>query len=333
MLIHKSFSELSVQQWNNLLQSSLTTSFFQTPECYSFYASLFFMKPFVYGVSENDKLVGLLCGYLIADGNPVKQFFSRRAIIPGGVLLDPEISSIALKELLKFTARELTKEAIYIEIRNYNDYSFYRPNFEKAAYSYLPHLNFHVATADVETALKQLSTTKRRDLKLSKKEGAEWLETKDKDDLKTYYDLLHQLYKTRIKTPLFPVEFFEQLIQNDFGKLFVVKYQNQIIGGSVCVSLSENTMYEWFVCGLVGQMKNVFPSTLATWAAIEYAANNGFKRFDMMGAGKPDEGYGVRDFKSKFGGELVEHGRFLYVCKPILYSLGKYIIQKLKKRK
>lgn len=31
----------------------------------------------------------------------------------------------------------------------------------------------------------------------------------------------------------------------------------------------------------------------------------------MMGAGVPnDGGYGVRDFKAKFGGELVEYGRF-----------------------
>jgi lipid II:glycine glycyltransferase (peptidoglycan interpeptide bridge formation enzyme) len=53
----------------------------------------------------------------------------------------------------------------------------------------------------------------------------------------------------------------------------------------------------------------------------------------MMGAGKPDEGYGVRDFKAKFGGELVEHGRYLYLCKPMMYKLGKKIIEQLKKRK
>ena len=333
MLLHTSFSSIPLQQWNDLVLSSSTVSFFQTPECYNFYNSLSFMKPIVYGVSENDKLVGVLCGYVIADGNLIKQFLSRRAIIPGGLLLDHDISPSALNQMLKFSIRELSRQAIYIEIRNYNNYLSFSPSFEAADYTYHAHLNFHVATPDLETALKQLSTTKRRDIKLSKKEGAEWAETKSKDDLKSYYDLLHHLYKTKIKTPLFPFEFFEQLVQNGFGKLFVVKYQDLIIGGSVCVCLPENTIYEWFVCGLDGQIKNVFPSTLATWAAIEYAANNGFKRFDMMGAGKPDEGYGVRDFKSKFGGELVEHGRFLYVCKPRLYALGKYVVQKLKNSK
>jgi predicted N-acyltransferase len=284
----------------------------------------------VIGVSENDKLVGIICGYIIADGNPVKRFFSRRAIVPGGALLSPDISDVALEKLLKTTQQELSSRAIYIEFRNYNDYSAYRPGFESAGFSYVPHLNFHVPTPDVETTLKQLSTTKRRDVKLSRKEGADWVDTSDKKDVYEYYNLLSNLYKTRIKTPLFPVEFFEKLFELKVGKLFIIKYNNKIIGGSICVLMPNQTVYEWFVCGLDGQIKNVFPSTMATWAAIEFAASNGFKRFDMMGAGKPDEGYGVREFKSKFGGTLVEHGRFLYICKPRLYSLGKYIVKKLK---
>ncbi|MFA5046778.1 MAG: GNAT family N-acetyltransferase, partial [Paludibacter sp.] len=263
----------------------------------------------------------------------LKRFFSRRAIVPGGVLLDPRISHSTLQKLLEHTTLQLSQKAIYLEIRNYNDFSAYRPAFESAGFSYIPHLNFHVATPNAEAALMQLNTTKRRDVRLSVKEGAEWLETKDSLDIQTYYKLLQELYKTKIKTPLFPFEFFEKLIHIPQGKLFVVKYKGNVIGGSVCVILPDQSVYEWFVCGLDGQTKNVFPSTVATWAAIEYASKNGFNRFDMMGAGKPDEGYGVREFKSKFGGELVEHGRYLYICKPRLYLLGKYIVGKLKSKK
>ena len=34
------------------------------------------------------------------------------------------------------------------------------------------------------------------------------------------------------------------------------------------------------------------------------------------GAGKPDKPYGVRDYKLKFGGQLVNWGRFEKVHKP-----------------
>ena len=41
-----------------------------------------------------------------------------------------------------------------------------------------------------------------------------------------------------------------------------------------------------------------------------------------MGAGKPNEDYGVRDFKLQFGGELVEHGRYNNIFNPSLYKIG-----------
>ena len=51
-----------------------------------------------------------------------------------------------------------------------------------------------------------------------------------------------------------------------------------------------------------------------------------------MGAGKPDDGgYGVRDFKLKFGGELFEYGRFKHISSKFLYSIGVLGVKLLKK--
>ena len=50
-----------------------------------------------------------------------------------------------------------------------------------------------------------------------------------------------------------------------------------------------------------------------------------------MGAGKPNESYGVRDFKAKFGGQLVEHGRFLLILNHVLYQIGKIGVSLMKK--
>ena len=60
---------------------------------------------------------------------------------------------------------------------------------------------------------------------------------------------------------------------------------------------------------------------------IEYANKNNIPLFDFMGAGKPDEQYGVRDFKARFGGELVEYGRFLKINNPFLYAIGRFGIK------
>jgi len=79
------------------------------------------------------------------------------------------------------------------------------------------------------------------------------------------------------------------------------------------------------------QYKDLFPSVLATWAPIQYACQNGLKYFDFMGAGRPDTDYGVREFKSKFGGKQVSYGRYLRINKPMLYQIGKSGIHLLKK--
>jgi lipid II:glycine glycyltransferase (peptidoglycan interpeptide bridge formation enzyme) len=57
-------------------------------------------------------------------------------------------------------------------------------------------------------------------------------------------------------------------------------------------------------------------------AAIEYALQNGIGTVDFMGAGKPGRDYGVRDYKLKFGCELLEQGRFLKIQSPLLYRTG-----------
>ncbi len=332
-MILTSVTDINPLQWSDLLAQSPTASFFQSPECYDFYASLSFLKPFVFGVSENEKLVGIMCGYIIADGNLIKQFFSRRAIVPGGLLLDSQISFNTLQQLLKFATQELSRKAIYLEIRNYNDYQQFRPMFNASGFEYQSHLNFHLPINNLEFALSSLKPNKRRYIKLSKKEGAEWEIAKTINDVKEFYELLRELYLTKVKTPLFPFEFFEKLLLCPSAKILLVRYQNKIVGGGVFVILSNKIIYEWFVCGEDRKYKNVYPSILATWAGIEYAVDNNLVQFDFMGAGKPGVEYGVRDFKAEFGGNLVEYGRFLFVCRPYLYSLGKYIVQKLKMRK
>lgn len=327
------FNNISPDEWNDLIQSSQTATYFQTKECYAFYASLSFLKPFVFAVRDDRKLLALVVGYIIADGNLIKKFFSRRAIIPGGMLIHNKADKNAVEFLLLHLNKHLSSRSIYAEFRNYNSFENYKKSFEISGFNYQPHLNFHVDTSNLDIAYKNLTSSKQRDIKTSYKNGAKVEIATDVSEVKSYFYLLENLYKTKIKTPLFPLEFFVNLFNSEMGLFLLVKNEGEIIGGSVCVKLPGKTLFEWFVCGLDGQFKGIFPSTLATWACIEYSAHYGYKRFDMMGAGKPEEGYGVRNFKSKFGGELVEHGRFLHVYNSALYNLGKSMVKYLKNKK
>lgn len=310
------------------------TNWFQTEECFSFYRSLGFIEPFRCSVERDGVEKGRMVGYIQKDGGKLKQFFSRRAIINGGPMLADDITEDELMDLLSHCRRQLRGKAIYVETRNFDDYSRYINVFQRCGYTYEPHYNFHVDTSSVDLVEANMGKSRKRDVKTSLRDGAVVVENPTIDEVKEFYGVLEHLYQTKVKTPLFPFSFFERLYRSSFGRFLLVKYDERIVGGTVCVC-GENVMYEWFACGEDGVHKNIYPSTLATYAGIRYAAEHGYARFDMMGAGAPnDGGYGVRDFKAKFGGQLVEHGRFKCVLNKPLYlvgTLGVKIIKRLKR--
>jgi lipid II:glycine glycyltransferase (peptidoglycan interpeptide bridge formation enzyme) len=59
------------------------------------------------------------------------------------------------------------------------------------------------------------------------------------------------------------------------------------------------------------------------WYILEWGVKNGYRVYDFGGAGKPGEEYGVRNFKAKFGGQLVCFGRNIYIHKPLQLKLSK----------
>jgi len=131
-----------------------------------------------------------------------------------------------------------------------------------------------------------------------------------------------------VKKPLPGEDFFLKFRRSGPGVFLLVRYDERIIGGIMCPVFGKRVIYEWYIAGEDGKYQGIYPSVLATWAAIEYAARNGIAFFDFMGAGSPDEAYGVRDFKSKFGGEQVEYGRYLKVFNKPVYSAGRMVFRK-----
>ena len=326
------YPDIDPQQWQVLIDRSPYATWFQTPEAYEFYASNpEEMTPFAVGSEENGHLVGVIVGYTTQEKNPIKQLLTCRSIIIGGPLLDEHISSDALIALL-VAVKQVTKKAIYVETRNFNDYSIWREIFEQCGFQYQPHLNFHVDTSSLEIVERNLGKSRKRDIRTTIRDGVTPVCQPTLDQVKEYYQILLNLYTTKVKTPLFSWNFFEQLHRTEHARFILTEYQGRIIGGTVCVELPNKALYEWFACGEDGVYDHIYPSCYATYLGIKFAAESGCQIFDMMGAGKPDEAYGVRDFKAKFGGKLVEHGRFLCIRKPLLYWIGKTGVKILKRK-
>lgn len=326
------YENINQQQWRALVERSPHATWFQTPEAYRFYASVSDMLPFAYGVSEEDRLVGVVVGYITHERNPIKQYFTRRAIIYGGPLLSENISNEALTALLK-AIRRLGDKAIYVETRNFHDYSRWRSVLIANGFKYQSHLNFHVNTTSADLAQSNIGKHRWKYIRLSMRDGAKIVENPTIEQVRAFYTILQDLYRTKVHTPLWSWEFFERLYNVEHARYILVELDGQIVGGTACVCLPGKAVYEWYACGLDDCRDDIRPLSVAIWGEMQYAAENGYPLFDFMGAGTPDQPYGVRDFKAEFGGELVEHGRFLCVRKPLLYWIGKMGVKFLKSKR
>ena len=348
------------------MASSKTGTWFQGPEAYSFYESLSdLFQPFVVAVKseelrvKSEELRAVCVGYVTVEKSAVRQFFTRRAIILGGPVIADDATDAEVIALLEAVRQQMINERsqassmlrkhsllndgpIYIETRNFNDYSKWKGAFERAGFEYKKHLNFHVDCRDKEAMWERLSENRKRQIR---KQPTQTLPKGKADmdvteaEIKEWYEVLRELYRTKVKTPLWPVEFFLEAYRQGVGKFLLVKYENKVIGGSMvvndgmmeCWNDRPGAVYEWFECGRNAEYKEQYPSVMATWAGIQWAQETGCARYDMMGAGEPGVPYGVRDFKSEFGGKMVEHGRFMCVCHPVLYKIGAIVVKIMKK--
>jgi len=84
-------------------------------------------------------------------------------------------------------------------------------------------------------------------------------------------------------------------------------------------------MYDWYA-GNLSSYNSYYPNDFLVWETLKWGREKGYTAFNFGGAGSPNKAYGVRDFKKKFGGKLIEHGYLVdthFFLKPFI----KYIIR------
>ena len=338
-----SAEQIDRQQWSALLDNSRTATWFQSPEAYDFFASLHeMMTPFAFGLvrrqDQTEHLRAVCVGYITKEPNAVKQFFTRRTVIFGGPCLADDCTSEECRTLTRAIRGFNEVLSIFIETRNFNDYSSWRSAFEAEGFAYQPHYDLHTDCTDRRLMTSRVADSTMRQVRKALAEGVHIVEAQTDEDIEAFYLLLSDLYRKKVRKPLFPLSFFTRFVRQGRGVLLLAKRplpneeteqrqdgvgKEEVIGGMLCAILPARAIYEWYVVG----------TAVVTWAAMDYANNHGLHLFDLMGAGVPDIPYGVRDFKMRFGGQLHEYGRFLHVNNRLLYALGKAFMRIIQLKK
>ncbi len=338
MRILRHIEEIDKQQWERLLRESSTATWFQTCEAYNFYASVsdIFM-PYVVAVEgsreiggEGQELLrGIIVGYVTKERSAFKQFFTRRAIIMGGPLLAEDIADDELQALLQAMREYLAKKAIYIETRNFNDYSQWKDTFEACGFAYQAHLNvIQDLSFGEEQIYRNLHKDRKRNLRRAEQYNLQFREVAYADDIQKVIRLVQHTYQ-RVRVPFAYTPLLQQAIHQQDFRFFAVIKDGEIVAGQICVCHKE-VLHAWFT-GSDERFFRMRINDFLMWKVMLWGKMNGYTCFNFGGAGEPHIPSGTRDFKVHFGGEMVEYGRFLCVQNSWLYKIGSWGVRMMRK--
>lgn len=318
--------------WKEFVSSNAFSSPFQTPSFYKFINSLNSEKAEVLAIADEHNNIKSLALVVIHKEKGVKKYFSKRGIIYGGPLFTDNESAQYLLEQLRISFK---KKIIYLEIRNFFDYSQYSSFFKNTNFTFESYLNVILKTSNssMDEVSVSMNKTRARQIRQTIRKGAIAKNTNDQNEIKELYDILEDLYRNKVKLPLPDFSFFKNLSKSPVGKVFVSTIEGEVIGGAFTLFLENRGIYTYYYCGKEGKYKNVYPTHLALNEVIKYAIEHDLTHVDFMGAGIKGKDYGVRTYKQRFGGETVEYGRYLLITKPLLYRIGKFglsILQRIK---
>ncbi|MCK4445429.1 MAG: GNAT family N-acetyltransferase, partial [Thermoplasmata archaeon] len=214
--------------------------------------------------------------------------------------------------------RLTSKRALYVEIRNLREMKDSIGLYQSAGYSFEPHLNYLLdLRGGEERVLSRMSKGRRKGIAKAERDGLEIVEVESESQIHSLYEIIKKKYSD-FGIPLAD----ESLFQSAFKILTPLKEVRFLLCRSegrtiACrgVLLFGKTVYDWYAGSLSGEREKK-PDEYLVWNILKWAISGGFETFDFGGAGQPKDDYGPREFKRRFGGEMVEPGRFKKVYKP-----------------
>lgn len=321
-----SYSDINKEEWHQFVKTHPNGNIFQTPHYFRVCEKSKTRQPLVVAAKRNDSIIGIMMGVVEKENMVLFSSLTARTIVWGGPLLKANEENIR-KQLIKEFNELASKKSIYCQIRNLREYNAdEKLSFEKSGFEYVDHFGITVdLKPDIETLWSALKSDGRGSVRKAEKENLKFRKIDDKKHFFEILEILQSLYEY-LGLPLPEEEYFsalyDELVPEGYLKVFGVFFEGNIIAGSIEICYN-NMIFDFYKCASSEHLKKC-PNDIMYWEIIKHGKKNNYDVFNMGGAGKPGEEYGVRDHKLKFGSKLHHHGRFLNVYKPFLYKFGKF---------
>ena len=231
----------------------------------------------------------------------------RRCEVYGtGEYFDEELNKEDLfGEMLEHLTNEALRRSFLIEFRNLENPLFGYKVFRKNKYFAINWLRVHNSLHS-KPPYERLSLSRRRQINKALRNGAIMEVADNEEDIREFSLMLKKAYSSQVRKHFPDIDFFRLLAwqspEKEIAKVFLVKYKDKIIGGSICL-FSDSNAYLWFSGGMRKTYAFLYPGILAVWAPLTYAYEKGYQHLEFMDAGLPFKKHGYRDFILRFGGK------------------------------
>ncbi len=311
--------ELDATVWDAFVEAHPHSTIYHTRAMHEVFRRTPGHEPLLWAaLDERGTPVALLTAVRITLRSGWTRALTTRVVSYGAFLAEESARGVdALAAVLEAHA-QAAGEALFTELRHMHDPAPWRAALARAGYQWEPHLNFLIPLHEGEEAVwKRMKRSAREKVRQAQKRGVEAREVTCVDDVTLCYQLLQEVY-TDVRVPLAPLDLFtaayEVLVPQGKAKFWLAYYEGQPVGTRITL-VHRDTLLDWYA-GARRSVRRVRPNDFLVWHVLRWGIAQGYRVFDFGGAGHPDVPYGVRDFKAKFGGELVNYGRSTAVHHP-----------------
>lgn len=260
-------------------------------------------------VAYNDMIpiAKMLCGIKKSGRMFPPSLINKCVIYGSGEYFDDQLDSeVIFEEMLSYITTICLQNSFVIEFRNIEKALFGYKAFRDNNYFPVNWLRVRTSLHNTTNLIDKLSDSRKRQIKKGYENGAVVYATLKADEVHAFSKMLKKNYSYKIRKHFPCIEFFdyfdEKLVHKGMGQIFIVKYKDKIIGGSV-VLFSNTSAYILFSGGMNKTYKNLYPGILATWKALEFAYEEGYRHLEFMDVGLPFKKHGYREFALRFGGK------------------------------
>lgn len=283
----------------------------------------------------NNPIVAMLASCRVDTFSERLSRFASRSIWFAEPICDADQSGAdALKVLVDRHDRHVGRKVLFSEIRPLQSDGIERDVLVDASFEPYDYLNYVVDLSVGEEALwKGLSKNCRKQVKKCEARGV----TLDKvsagpEAVRQMYQCVSLSYQ-RSGIPLAGVELFLAAIREFDSEqidIRLARFEGKIVASGITLKYGDR-VFAWY--GGAERVTGLSPFSLLTWDEIKSGSREGFRFYDFGGAGVPERPYGPREFKSKFGGELVNFGRYRKANSKIVFAAAESAFRILKQKR